>query len=80
VIAGVGYEGITIDALVADLVSAASSWSVDVRPERHQPQAGFSRRALSAALDARRHRLSPRATPATRDNRDGFAPVTPPLR
>jgi uncharacterized protein (DUF488 family) len=51
VIAGVGYEGITIDALVADLVDRRIELVVDVRLNAISRKRGFSRRALSAALD-----------------------------
>jgi uncharacterized protein (DUF488 family) len=50
-IAGVGYEGITIDALIADLVDRRIELVVDVRLNAISRKRGFSRRALSAALD-----------------------------
>jgi uncharacterized protein (DUF488 family) len=51
VIVGVGYEGTTLDALVADLVARRIELLVDVRLNAVSRKPGFSRRALAAALD-----------------------------
>jgi uncharacterized protein (DUF488 family) len=51
VIVGVGYEGITIDAFVADLVARRIELVVDVRLNSISRKRGFSRRALAAALE-----------------------------
>ena len=72
-IAGVGYEGVTVDALVADLVERRIELVVDVRLNALSRKRGFSRRALSAALDAAG--IGYRHEPTLgnpRDNRDGF--------
>ena len=72
-ITGVGYEGITIDALVADLADRRIELMVDVRLNAISRKRGFSRRALSAALDAAG--IGYRHEPTLgnpRDNREGF--------
>jgi uncharacterized protein (DUF488 family) len=73
VIAGVGYEGITIDVFVADLVARRIELVVDVRLNAISRKRGFSRRALSAALEVAG--IGYRHEPTLgnpRDNRDGF--------
>jgi uncharacterized protein (DUF488 family) len=78
VITGVGYEGITIDALVADLVARRIELVVDVRLNAISRKRGFSRRALSAALDVAG--IGYRHEPTLgnpRDNRDGFRASDP---
>jgi uncharacterized protein (DUF488 family) len=50
VIVGIGYEGSTVDALVADLQRRRIELVVDVRLNAISRKRGFSRKALSAAL------------------------------
>jgi len=51
VIKGIGYQGSTLDAFVADLVASRIDLVVDVRLNAISRQSGFSRRALSGALE-----------------------------
>jgi uncharacterized protein (DUF488 family) len=73
VIVSVGYEGTTIEAFVADLVAGRIELVVDVRLNAISRKPGFSRRALSGALQgagiAYRHEPTLGNPP---DNRDGF--------
>lgn len=73
-ITGVGYEGKTIEQLVADLSALEVTTLVDVRLNAISRKKGFSKRALAEALDAAgisyQHR--PELGNA-RDNRAGFS-------
>jgi uncharacterized protein (DUF488 family) len=73
-ITGVGYEGKTIEQLVADLTALEVTTLVDVRLNAISRKKGFSKRALAENLDAAgisyQHR--PELGNA-RDNRAGFA-------
>jgi uncharacterized protein (DUF488 family) len=73
-ITGVGYEGKTIEQLVADLTALEVTTLVDVRLNAISRKKGFSKRALAEALEAAgisyQHR--PELGNA-RDNRAGFS-------
>jgi uncharacterized protein (DUF488 family) len=73
VIVGVGYEGITIDAFVADLQRRRVALVVDVRLNAISRKHGFSKRALVAALALAgiEYRHEP-TLGNPRDNRDLF--------
>ncbi|MDQ1422736.1 MAG: hypothetical protein QOD72_234 [Acidimicrobiaceae bacterium] len=77
-IVGVGYEGMTIDGFIADLVSRRIALVVDVRLNAVSRKPGFSRRALAAALEGAG--IGYRHEPTLgnpRDNRDGFGAGDP---
>jgi uncharacterized protein (DUF488 family) len=48
----IGYEGCTIDAVVATLQQAGAQLLIDVRAVPQSRKPGFSKRQLAAALDA----------------------------
>ncbi len=73
-VVGVGYEGRTIDALVADLVRQGVRRLVDVRLTPWSRKRGFSKSALTEALAAAGIAYEHRAELGNpRDNRAGFA-------
>src|SRR6478609_1630184 len=73
-ITGIGYEGLTVDALVSRLRLRGVTTLVDVRLNAISRKRGFSKKALGTALEqagiAYLHRP---ALGNERDNRPGYA-------
>ena len=65
----IGYEGCTIDEVLAELKAAGVKLLVDVRAVPQSRKPGFSKRQLAAGLDGKRHRLC--ASPGSGDAEAG---------
>lgn len=78
-ISGVGYEGLTADALVSRLHVRSIDVVVDVRLNPISRKVGFSKKALAATLEAAGIAyLHMPSLGNARDNRDGYAQINSP--
>ena len=74
---GIGYEGLSIEALIERLKQAGAEVVVDVRLNAISRKTGYSKRALTAALEAAGIRyVHERSLGNPRDNRAGYADAT----
>lgn len=76
---GIGYEGLALEALIDQLQTQGVEVLVDVRLNAISRKAGYSKRALSAALDAAGIRyIHDSRLGNPKDNRAAYAETTSP--